>query len=1341
MREWFAFKKTQPTRANRKSKDKPSSSSAQSPSAKTPLNTRRTTARQALIIESSTSKVPEVEETPIANQVELLDLPIQDSFSSSRARSETVSASDSNLELFPSSPPSEAHEQLLGVQIPTSTRLDLDEYSTLSQIQTKLKDWSSSQQYSTTDEPTASFVSVDEVLIPYPNSEPVAKRVIPDSQSLNETTISNPLSTEASEGFRLPNEKIADTVQVSDGRIDHDIHSTQESPLKSKALSGLRDSPAQVASALADSPFKSDHQCESGTEVVDSLPQVADTAPKGNVVTQTTEASSLHPSGPRAPAFVSPAFASVLPPHDRPLHTREVETFQAPGETQDEEPSAQSPRALEQAGQPTQPIDCSLTDTGEISEQENVIQSTEQEALRSGLSHSVLRRIHSHLEGVANHSLVSIETPPRPQTPSVMSSLPDAPSVSSAASNLSYGEKRRLYYEARDREIAASVERQEQRRLSNVAARQTPPDLSISRLSTPHSSRLDNWASGVPASDPVRRAAPAIAPPGMGIFSGLSGLQYPSSLSKPASPRIPFSGSPEGNASVHSEGALEMLRRFNERPASMPRIPLPPRRISSIGSMGAVVAGDRPSQSQQQAPPPAPPSQQQQQHLGVMQDVPKLDPTVGMRLEPAQESPTSDNFEQPKTEYFVPLELNKSVHEIYLRVFEDHAKLINDCLVQDEPWTLHQYQKLQDVFDKLRAAASHSDLLSDDTWTQQVSSREQAGWDANISSKFALLKALFDQPFTSTKHITLFVRPGRLTDMVERFFEGMDVNYTRPDRDTDNTTSSRQVRFTLIPTGDTEITTSLERSDLVLGFDDTFQLVHANVILARSAGRAGAERSPVICTVIAYSIEHVLRSMGVAIDAKPIKPLLQKLYQTRINAGRLPRTYLSPVSLGQAVAKCLENVATDGETDWKFASIDDLQILDFATSKSHRSTRKRRRDIEDSDVHDSVDEQPEASRILRKRRREQHNDNVATKDEPTTITINSSTPVSRIVNSVASTGSQTVPVLSEDAILLEAARTREAALLAEVESFKSELGMKEMALQSAYRIAEEHQTALAALQYRSEDQLTELHILRKQKIDNEALITANSLQKIRAADILANMKADREAVRTELSAARELLASSSRPDLVELEALRKEAARATKLEQQLVQQRADAEYIRSEYHRASAAAAEHAATITTLQTQISLLEPRARGEAVRLREAYASRHLELAQSRVRRAEQERRGAEQVISNLRAELERRKGESAALREQQQTRVGMALSTRSSSMPPKTASTLTSAAGKAMGVATRSGSRPRSRAGSRQASPMAGAGAKAGGSAPFQASQLRMQSRRSEGGEEDGETAEE
>ena len=205
-----------------------------------------------------------------------------------------------------------------------------------------------------------------------------------------------------------------------------------------------------------------------------------------------------------------------------------------------------------------------------------------------------------------------------------------------------------------------------------------------------------------------------------------------------------------------------------------------------------------------------------------------------------------------------------------------------------------------------------------------------------------------------------------------------------------------------------------------------------------------------------------------------------------------------------------------------------------------------------------------------------------------------------------------------------------------------------------------------------------------------------------------------------------------------LESARQGAARATKLERTLVQQRQEAEYIRVEYQKASSAAAEHAARVTSLEEEVAHLQVRANGDALKLRATYEERHLDLARAEMDRVQLESRAKDRIIASLSAQLEARRAEGVALKEQQTVRVGMALSTRSSgvprasSMPPK-ATAMTTADVVEAGIATRAGSRTRSKAGSRQPSPLPAAKQVTTSTAPVHSSHLRVQARRSERGE--------
>lgn len=988
--------------------------------------------------------------------------------------------------------------------------------------------------------------------------------------------------------------------------------------------------------------------------------------------------------------------------------------------------SGRCPESLEQAAQASGGVPCSLSTTDPASPLQDigVVQSAEFETKSvdcNPISSQTLQRIID----LPADSLGIITTPPRPQTPLLLSSMPDIPFLddSTDSSRLSHAEKRRQYREDRDHERAMSA-----------TTGRGPWDSAKPGVDTPskRSPRHEH-------SEEVRHSRSSQN--GISLFSGLSGLQYPSRASTVSSPSVPYFRNPNDNASIRRGVILTHPGRLdNQSPRDPSTAPVPslPRRISSIGSMGAVMTG----------------TVARMQEKSEIVDIP-LVPAVdllGSGIQDVTNPPA-------KFEHYLPLELHSTVRPLYQEPFNGNKECIEKCMKQPETrWTSHDYEQLYGVFRDLNAISSHQDLLEDGSWTQaEVSSKTQAIWNAHISSKFAFLKALYEHSPSKKTHVTLFVRPGPLINMVQRFFDGLSFPYTRADEKNDVEVSppaQSGLRFTLVPTGDCSFS-SRERSDLILGFDGTFDPAHENVKKMRSHGRHSLITTPVVCIVVVFSIEHIMRTMHIkqVQDTKPLRPFLQSVYRLRSHAGRLQRGVPSSVEMGKKVAQLLQ----DSNSNWSLPSIDDFKIsnVDHASAKDgcHQGARKRRRELEmGSDFNESVEEhQSDTPRSQRKRRRDPHRDEGSVEAQGAPIVIDSSSTVSRTILCI-SRGSQTFDVPSETNGLLDATLAREAALFTANEALRSQLQamddlktqhrLKESALQSAYLITEEYRTAISSLQSRFEDQMSELRLLRRQKLDTDNAMTASATQKARASELLATARAERDQARLELATAHELLAGSRVPELAELETARQGVARAVKLEHTLAQQRQEAEYIRVEYQKASSAAAEHAANATSLEEEVAHLRIRTNGEALKLRAIYEERHLDLARAELDRLQLESRTKDQIIASLSAQLEERRVEGVALKEQQTTRVGMALSTRSSgvprasSMPPKATAT-TAADVAAEGIATRAGSRTRSKAGSRQPSPMPVVKQATTSTTPVHSSHPRVQAIRSQRGEEGGE----
>jgi len=604
-------------------------------------------------------------------------------------------------------------------------------------------------------------------------------------------------------------------------------------------------------------------------------------------------------------------------------------------------------------------------------------------------------------------------------------------------------------------------------------------------------------------------------------------------------------------------------------------------------------------------------------------------PTV---QKPATSSTTSQSI------FFLPLSLCSVSQQLFKQILQHGSNLIKDFLDQsDLPQDPELLEKVRELIEKLYNVTSHSDLIDDGTGTQQDESPElQANWSCRVSSKFIFLRDLFRAVSSSEVHIVIFAKPGRLLDMIETFMRGIGTSFSRPDqlrryKDPRNESTS-PLCVTLLPTGEEGARIIVDRADLVVGFDETFNPRDAQVERVRKKVLEVDQGCPVVSLIIVNSMEHISRSLPMVLsDSERIRTLLKRATLVSESGGKLPA--IPGSNLGHKVAYALL-VAT--REVWVLPSIDDVSLPDFDDQESVSSS------------------EPVSNFNVRKRHSQQNTDNelvtVAKKlrfsPSKKAVDPSSTSSVSCVTDTNATNQSGTSQGLTA---LLEASIAREASLQTELVRVQS--------------LANSNESILSALQTRFENQSQDLRGMQAQLAVAMNNLTAAEARNIALSTTIKELKAKHDNVRTELEDVRKSSLTSPFLEIRAMAELRAKALSAEVLESKLASQTTDFNYMREQYQQASAIALEHASEIGTLQEENSALKAQASGEKAKLRRLFEENSLRMAHSELEKMKREKQCAEDAARQIAEEV-------WALKEREkkrEKRSGMALNTRATSVP--------------------------------------------------------------------------
>ena len=210
------------------------------------------------------------------------------------------------------------------------------------------------------------------------------------------------------------------------------------------------------------------------------------------------------------------------------------------------------------------------------------------------------------------------------------------------------------------------------------------------------------------------------------------------------------------------------------------------------------------------------------------------------------------------------------------------------------------------------------------------------------------------------------------------------------------------------------------------------------------------------------------------------------------------------------------------------------------------------------------------------------------------------------------------------------------------------------------RRLEEHVQALGDLQYRFEEQVEVVRNLRAERNGAVAALTQAERRRDAAVTEVGKLKEERTSLQEELSAARSALERSSVPEVVELEKARAEARKAMaenqQMEHRLQSMTRDFDFTRAQYQQASTVAAEAMSELSTLREENKVLQRKASGEAMKVRQMSAAAGEERNLNRIRELESKLADREEMLW--------RKGEEARTNNNGR---GKGVSTRASSVP--------------------------------------------------------------------------
>ncbi|KAI9828413.1 MAG: hypothetical protein M1832_002841 [Thelocarpon impressellum] len=575
-------------------------------------------------------------------------------------------------------------------------------------------------------------------------------------------------------------------------------------------------------------------------------------------------------------------------------------------------------------------------------------------------------------------------------------------------------------------------------------------------------------------------------------------------------------------------------------------------------------------------------------------------------------------------EFIVPLPMDARIRDQYQEIITSYRGQVESFTHAADAQDPSLVRAMEEMIQRVKKVTVHPDLENAGTIShRQAPEYEEAKWAENSSSKFLFMRHLFDALRHQEEHIAVLARPGQTLDILEAFLKGNGIGYERPDRHSRSEGRSTDLmRVTLLPTGEEGGAFMVNRASAVIALDDTFAAEDRQVRDLREHLLNVGQQSPVLSLVVVQSAEHIERCVPDSLeDEERLQMLVSCIGQTMHEVGQLPPEAASPKAAAQEVATFLMGVGATNDAPWPLPLLGEISTMEFLTESqsSEESAGGAETRLEDLLAPQRVT--ISMPRTQKRSLSSEANDNGSSKRVRLTPT---PTPeegeITHVSDSVdrqshGATGTTTTrPAAETAAAMRETDRGRlETQFLAQ--------GEEEKRLRARLR---DHVKALEAVQYRYEDLVEKYRGVRKERDEAQAAVVQADRRRELVSDELNTVKEHRSRLEGELSVARAALESSALPEVAELEKARSAALQSATevehLQQRLQSMVRDFEFTRAQYQEASTAAAEASTELETLRQENAVLQRKASGEAVRLREVAAAGGDERHISRIRQLE-------------------------------------------------------------------------------------------------------------------------
>ncbi|CAI6296362.1 unnamed protein product [Periconia digitata] len=314
------------------------------------------------------------------------------------------------------------------------------------------------------------------------------------------------------------------------------------------------------------------------------------------------------------------------------------------------------------------------------------------------------------------------------------------------------------------------------------------------------------------------------------------------------------------------------------------------------------------------------------------------------------ESLLNDDLELQSQEFIVPLSMEGRQAGIYKDEFRSHIELLDSLL--DQPESFHDFDKVQDVLDRLGWIETHVDLLynepsptqtDDPSLTTLTQLQHQTKWSYDNSVKFKFLGSFLDAIKDRDINMVLVIEKNdkRLLTIVDSFLRGTLVNLRIPMSGVDIIAANPASNVSVTVLSSEENTLVQPPVDLVVLLDGSLD---AKQIRKKNwASGSGRSTVPLLHLVIPRATGHVERYVSKALaPQRRLHTIIATLTQFRDDSvlGRAIHTHNpNPQEAAHAVAQFLVSREQDpGSIEWPLPSIGSIKdLVEFQSQLSQEA--------------------------------------------------------------------------------------------------------------------------------------------------------------------------------------------------------------------------------------------------------------------------------------------------------------------------------------------------------------------------------------------------------------------